>query len=686
VRYSSDYSNVQKMLPKILIANRGEIARRVIRSAKKMGIKTVAVYSDADSASLHVREADEAVCIGPAPSVESYLVIQKLVDACKLTGAKGVHPGYGFLSENKDFQSALEAEGIAFIGPGQKAIMGMGDKIESKKIAKDAGVNCIPGNPDEIKDEDTAVIVAAEIGYPVMVKASAGGGGKGMRVAWDDEGTREAYRLSKAEAASSFGDDRLLIEKFIEQPRHIEIQVMADSFGNTVYLAERECSIQRRNQKVVEEAPSPFLDEAVRKTMGEQACALAKAVDYQSAGTVEFIVDKDKNHYFLEMNTRLQVEHPITEMITGVDLVEQMIRVAAGEKLALTQADISITGWAIESRVYAEDPVKDFLPSVGLLTNYREPCSTPGVRCDSGVADGSEISMYYDPMISKLVTYAEDRPQAIERMKSALDEYVIEGVSHNISLLHDIMENEVYTSGNTSTDFIANQYPDGFSVNFTPEKEKELLAMTAVVQRAHQLRNASFEEGCGQFASFQKDLQAPFSLGVQLAKDQPVRQLNVVPLADGELMVSIDGEASVPVSSSWALEGPVVHGTVGGTNACVQAIARTPSGIKMVQHGTVYDIRVASARTAALWSHMPVPEEIDTSKYIIAPISGTIRSIAVQPGDEVAAGAEVAVLEAMKMHNVLRAETGGIVKSVNFTPGQNCDVDDFVVEFENNEA
>ena len=478
------------MLKKILVANRGEIACRVFATAKKMGIATVAVYSDADRDALHVQMADEAVNIGPAASSESYLVIEKIVQACLDTGADAVHPGYGFLSENSKFHDALDAAGIVFIGPGKKAIESMGDKITSKLIAQEAGVNCIPGYTDVVRDAEHAVEISAGIGYPVMLKASAGGGGKGMRVAMNEDECRDGFERATNEARSSFGDTRIFIEKYIQEPRHIEIQVMADGHGNVIYLGERECSIQRRHQKVIEEAPSPFLDEATRQKMGEQSCALARAVDYQSAGTVEFIADANMNFYFLEMNTRLQVEHPVTELVTGQDLVELMIRVAAGEKLPLAQEDVTMTGWAMESRVYAEDPFRNFMPSTGRLVRYAEP-QGEGVRVDSGVYEGGEVSMFYDPMIAKLITYGDDRKQAVERMVEALDNYYIRGVNHNISFLNALMVHPRFVEGRLTTNFIADEFPDGFNADLVVQDDPAIaLVVAAAAHQLHQERGS----------------------------------------------------------------------------------------------------------------------------------------------------------------------------------------------------
>ncbi|XP_075774866.1 propionyl-CoA carboxylase alpha chain, mitochondrial isoform X2 [Pelodiscus sinensis] len=492
--YTAEYDPNEKTFEKLLIANRGEIACRVIKTCKKMGIKTVAVHSDVDSSAVHVKMADEAVCVGPAPTSKSYLNMDAIMEAIKETRAQAVHPGYGFLSENKEFARRLASEGVTFIGPDTHAIQAMGDKIESKLLAKNAKVNTIPGFDGVVKDADEAVRIAREIGYPVMIKASAGGGGKGMRIAWDDEETREGFRFSSQEAASSFGDDRLLIEKFIDNPRHIEIQVLADNHGNALWLNERECSIQRRNQKVVEEAPSTFLDPETRRAMGEQAVALAKAVKYSSAGTVEFLVDAKKNFYFLEMNTRLQVEHPITECITGLDLVQEMIRVAKGYPLRHKQADIPINGWAVECRVYAEDPYKSFgLPSIGRLSQYQEPLCVSNVRVDSGIQEGSDISIYYDPMISKLITYGSDRTEALQRMEEALDNYVIRGVTHNIALLREVIIHPRFVQGDISTKFLPDVYPDGFKGHKLTDLEKrELLATATCLYVTEQLRSQQF--------------------------------------------------------------------------------------------------------------------------------------------------------------------------------------------------
>ncbi len=669
------------MFKKILIANRGEIACRVIKSARDMGIKTVAVHSDADRDAVHVEMADEAVHIGPPAASESYLVAEKILEACKQTGAEAVHPGYGFLSERASFCEALEAEGIAFVGPKPKAINAMGDKITSKKIAADAGVSTVPGFMGLIDDADHAAKIAAEIGYPVMIKASAGGGGKGMRIAWNDDEAREGFERSKSEAASSFGDDRIFIEKFVEQPRHIEIQVLGDSHGNCIYLGERECSIQRRNQKVVEEAPSPFLDEKTRKAMGEQACALAMAVDYQSAGTVEFIVDKDRNFYFLEMNTRLQVEHPVTELITGVDLVEQMIRVAAGEKLELTQDDIKLNGWAVESRLYAEDPYRNFLPSIGRLTRYRPPEEGQHgdiiVRNDTGVTEGSEISMFYDPMIAKLCTWAPSRPQAIDAMAQALDTFVIDGIEHNIPFLAALMQHPRWRDGRISTAFIDEEYPDGFAP-VEPGKE-DLKVLASIALAVELLRKDRLDRHTGRLAPHQGTLRRQWVVKVD---DHYVD----IEITDGsvsiplELEISVRGSAPKCVSSNWKPGAAVWHGHVGSraTSAQVRTVL---NGISIAWRGLSVRARAMSPDIAALDKLMPVKEPPDTSKMLLCPMPGLVVSISVEEGQEVKAGDTLAVVEAMKMENVLRAERDLTVSKLNAEPGDSLAVDAVIMEF-----
>uniref|UniRef100_A0A671T0S5 Propionyl-CoA carboxylase alpha chain, mitochondrial n=1 Tax=Sinocyclocheilus anshuiensis TaxID=1608454 RepID=A0A671T0S5_9TELE len=660
-RYSTVYDPNEKTFDKILIANRGEIACRVIKTCKKMGIKTVAVHSDVDSSAVHVKMADEAVCVGPAPTSKSYLNMDAIMNAIKQTGAQAVHPGYGFLSENKEFAKRLEAEGVTFIGPDTHAIQAMGDKIESKLIAKAAKVNTIPGFDGVVKDAEEAVKIAGEIGYPVMIKASAGGGGKGMRIAWNDEETREGFRFSSQEAASSFGDDRLLIEKFIDNPRHIEIQVLADKHGNALWLNERECSIQRRNQKVVEEAPSTFLDPDTRRAMGEQAVSLAKAVKYSSAGTVEFLVDTKKNFYFLEMNTRLQVEHPITECITGLDLVQQMILIAKGYKLQQKQSDIPINGWAIESRVYAEDPYKSFgLPSIGRLSQYQEPLDLPNVRVDSGIQEGSDISIYYDPMISKLVTYGKTREEALKKMEEALDNYVIRGVTHNIPLLREIIVHPRFVSGDISTKFLPEVYPDGFKGHMlTAGERRELLATAAALYVAAQLRSQKF---LGDLrVSIVPAESRQWELCVEL--DQGVHMLGVS-RSGNNYTVEIDGE-KVEVSGEWNLASALLPITINGKHRNLQ-----------------FKLRVLSKLAAYLSKHMPEKIPEDTSSILRSPMPGSVVAVSVKPGDNVAEGQEICVIEAMKMQNSMTAAKTAKVKSVHCKAGDTVGEGDLLVELE----
>ncbi|RCW88692.1 acetyl-CoA carboxylase biotin carboxylase subunit [Paracoccus lutimaris] len=682
------------MFKKILIANRGEIACRVIKTARKMGIKTVAVYSDADRNALHVKMADEAVHIGPSPANQSYIVIDRIMDAIRQTGAEAVHPGYGFLSENMKFAEALEAEGVAFIGPPSPAIEAMGDKITSKKIAQEAGVSTVPGYMGLIADAEEAVKISNQIGYPVMIKASAGGGGKGMRIAWNDQEAREGFESSKNEAANSFGDDRIFIEKFVTQPRHIEIQVLADKHGNAVYLHERECSIQRRNQKVIEEAPSPFLDEATRKAMGEQAVALAKAVGYSSAGTVEFIVDGQKNFYFLEMNTRLQVEHPVTELITGVDLVEQMIRVADGEPLPFTQSDLKINGWAIESRLYAEDPYRNFLPSIGRLTRYRPPAevaagplkaagnwvndSEPGdspvaVRNDTGVYEGGEISMFYDPMIAKLCTWAPTRAEAIEAMRLALDQFEVEGIGHNLPFLSAVMDHPRFVSGDISTAFIAEEYPEGFTGATLPESELiRIAASAAAMHRVAEIRRTRIT---GRLDNHERHVGEHWVVKVG-EQEFPVRitadrKGSTVEIAGRELRVESD----------WLPGQSLARLMVNGA-PLVMKVERLPSGYRLRVRGADLKTFVRRPRAAELARLMPEKLPPDTSKFLLCPMPGLIVKVNVGPGDEVQEGQALATVEAMKMENILRAEKKAVVKSVSAAPGQSLKVDDVILEFE----
>ncbi len=663
------------MFKKILIANRGEIACRVMKTAKRLGIKTVAVYSEADRLSLHVAMADEAVCIGPAPSSESYLVQKNILQAIRDTKADAVHPGYGFLSENASFARALAKAGVAFIGPKPRAITAMGDKIESKKLAEKANVSTVPGHPDAIKNAREAVRVAGKIGYPVMLKASAGGGGKGMRVAYNDEECRDGFERATSEARSSFGDDRILVEKFIEQPRHIEIQVLGDSHGNVIYLGERECSIQRRHQKVIEEAPSTFIDPETRKAMGEQAVALAKAVKYESAGTVEFIVDKDKNFYFLEMNTRLQVEHPVTELITGLDLVEQMIRVAAGEKLGLSQGDVKLTGWAIEARVYAEDPFRNFLPSIGRLTQYRAPEAAADdsiVRVDTGVYEGGQISMYYDPMIAKLATWGHDRAHATQAMRDALDGFYIRGVSHNIPFLAAVMAHKRFAAGEITTNFIAEEYPDGFHPADAVHDEPEILtAVGAIMHYAFQRRAAMIS---GQLPGHGRTVSLDWT--VVTNGDSHAVHINPV---DGGYDVRLGG-GHIAVRTVWELGNPLFEGEINGQHVCMQ-VERVDVAYRITHSGVQADVLVLSPHIAELNQLMPVKQPPDTSKLLLSPMPGLLVSVAVSEGQEVKSGEELAVIEAMKMENVMRAEKDCVVSAVRVEPGDSLAVDQIIMEF-----
>ncbi len=659
-------------IKKILVANRGEIACRVFSTAKKMGIATVAVYSDADADALHVQMADEAINIGPAASSESYLVIDKIIQACRDSGADAVHPGYGFLSENSQFRDALDDAGIIFIGPGKKAIESMGDKITSKLIAEKAGVNCIPGYTDVVRDADHAVEISTGIGYPVMLKASAGGGGKGMRVAWDESDCRDGFERATNEARSSFGDTRIFIEKYIQQPRHIEIQVMADSHGNVIYLGERECSIQRRHQKVIEEAPSPFLNETTRQKMGEQSCALAKAVDYQSAGTVEFIADADMNFYFLEMNTRLQVEHPVTELVTGQDLVEMMIRVAAGEKLALAQNDVTLTGWAMESRVYAEDPFRNFLPSIGRLSGYCEP-QGEGVRVDSGVYEGGEVSMHYDPMISKLITYGDNREAAIDLMVDALDVYYIRGVNHNISFLNALMVHPRFVAGELTTNFIAGEFPDGFNADLVPQNNPHIAVVVAAAVHQEYRERSSQISGQSEGHEYQVPDKWVVITG---AEEIPVSMT----LTMSGFLVSI-GNDDYTVETDWALGEPLFEAEINGQAVTVQ-VERSGSGYKLFYRGAEINAMVLSPKAAELNRLMLEKVPADLSRFLLSPMPGLLVKLAVKVGDQVKAGEELAVVEAMKMENSLRAINDGIVAKISADAGDSLMVDQAILEFE----
>lgn len=662
------------MFKKILIANRGEIACRVIKTARKMGIKSVAVYSEADASARHVELADEAVCIGPAASKESYLVIEKIIAACKQTGAEAVHPGYGFLSENADFCRQLEANGIVFIGPKVLALESMGDKIASKKLANEAKVNTIPGYNDPIDTPEQAVEIAKGIGYPVMIKASAGGGGKGLRVAFDDKEAFEGFASCKNEAKNAFGDDRVFIEKFVEEPRHIEIQVLGDAHGNVVYLNERDCSIQRRHQKVIEEAPSPFIDPATRKAMGEQAVALAKAVQYQSAGTVEFVVGKDKSFYFLEMNTRLQVEHPVTELITGLDLVEQMIRVAAGEKLAFGQSDVQLNGWSMECRINAEDPFRGFLPSTGRLVKFAPPQEVPGqVRVDTGVYDGGEISMFYDSMIAKLIVHAATREQAIERMRDALNSFVIRGISSNIPFQSALMQHPRFQAGNFTTAFIAEEYPKGFDASDVPHDDPALLlSVAAFVHRTYIDRAAAVT---GQLPGHE------LKVGDEWVVLRDGVSHNVtVENAEGGYDVTYSGE-TFKLRSDWKLGEALFEGTVNGEPFTMQ-LERRKLAYRLFHWGTQVDLIVMRARAAELLSLMPEKQAPDMSKFLLSPMPGLLREVAVTVGQEVKAGEKLAVIEAMKMENILKAEQDGKVKKVSAAAGESLSVDQIIIEFE----
>jgi propionyl-CoA carboxylase alpha chain len=637
-----------------------------------MGIATVAVYSEADAGALHVEMADEAVCVGPAPSAESYLVIENIMQAIRDTGAEAVHPGYGFLSENSAFAKALEKEKIVFIGPGIKAIAAMGDKIESKKLAHEANVNTVPGHLGIIADEKEAVKIAKEIGYPVMIKASAGGGGKGMRVARNDKQAAEGFRSAASEAKSSFADDRVFVEKFIEDPRHIEIQVLADGHGNTVHLGERECSIQRRHQKVIEEAPSPLLDAKTRAEMGAQAVALAKAVDYRSAGTVEFIVDSNRNFYFLEMNTRLQVEHPVTEYVTGLDLVEQMIRVAAGEKLSFGQGDVKLEGWAVEARVYAEDPFRNFMPSTGRLVRYRPPAETDGVRVDTGVYEGGEISMFYDPMVAKLIAGGRTRDEAIATMRDALDAYYIRGISHNIPFLAALMAHPRFVEGRLTTAFIEEEYPEGFRLEDALHDDPKLLvAVAATLHRVMEDRAATIS---GQMRGHERAVGEEF-VALMGSEEFP---LTVRREPHG---AEIDcGGQTYAVRSGWKPGYPLFKGEVNARTVCIQA-DRVGISWRLSHAGSRVDIMVLTPRGAEM--HRLMPEKIppDLSRYLLSPMPGLLVRVSVAPGEKIKAGQELAGVEAMRMENVLRAERDGVVAAIHAEPGSNLAVEAKILEF-----
>ena len=682
------------MFTKILIANRGEIACRVIATAKKMGIATVAVYSEADKDARHVQLADEAVLIGPAPSRESYLVADKIIAAAKQTGAQAIHPGYGFLSENEAFARRVEEEGMAFIGPKHFSIAAMGDKIASKKLANAAKVNTIPGWNDAIESAERAVEIAKDIGYPVMIKASAGGGGKGLRVAFKDKEALEGFTACQNEARNSFGDDRIFIEKFVLEPRHIEIQVLGDSHGNVIYLNERECSIQRRHQKVIEEAPSPFISDATRKAMGEQAVALAKAVNYQSAGTVEFVVGKDQDFYFLEMNTRLQVEHPVTECITGVDLVELMIRVAAGEKLPLTQADVKRDGWAIECRINAEDPFRNFLPSTGRLVRFAPPAQSMwqgntadllGVRVDTGVQDGGEIPMFYDSMIAKLIVHGKDRLDAIAKMREALNGFVIRGISSNIPFQAALLAHPKFVAGDFNTGFIAEHYGHGFRAEDVPHDDADfLVALAAFVRRKSRERAAGLS---GQLPGYGVKVGHDFCVIVLGATGEHVYKPVHVDEVVGELgsaVVTVAGKRYA-MSSPSRLNDICITGQSNGepfTAQIERGTPRNPLALVVQHNGTRIETMVVSPRMAELHALMPFKAPADMSKYVLSPMPGLLVEVAVQPGQKVQAGERVAVIEAMKMENVLFAAADGVVGKVLASKGESLVVDQPIVEFE----
>jgi len=668
------------MFSKILIANRGEIACRVIRSARAMGIRTVAVYSDADREARHVAEADEAIHIGAAAASESYLLEDRIIQACQQSGAEAVHPGYGFLSENTRFAELLEEHGIVFIGPGARAIQAMGDKITSKRLAQQAGVNTIPGQDGVVPDADSAVAAAAQIGYPVMIKASAGGGGKGMRVARDDDQCRDGFIRATSEALSSFGDGRILMEKYVEQPRHIEIQIIADSHGNVVTLNERECSIQRRHQKVIEEAPSPFIDPGTRAAMSQQAIDLAKAVDYRSAGTVEFVVDGNRNFYFLEMNTRLQVEHPVTELITGLDLVELMIRVADGEKLPVTQEDIGIDGWAMEARIYAESPYRGFLPSTGRLRKYRPPAEGSHVRVDTGVVEGSEISMFYDPMISKLITWGETRERAIQSMRRSLGQYYIRGVDTNLPFVQAIMNHPRFQGGDISTDFIADEYPDGFPPqSLSAAMLGNLVPVMAAVHFRLMQRSKTITD---QAPGYGRKTGAEWAVIIG-RETHPVR----IRKGDGSSsgggvawLVEYDGQEYV-VEDEWSPLEVVYSGKVNGVPVDL-LLERNGFSFDVTYEGCLNRVFMVTAQTAELNQRMPVKQAADQSRYLLSPMPGLLVSLSVEVGHTVKAGQELAVIEAMKMENSLRAEQDCVIREILVEAGSILEVDQPVMEFE----
>ncbi len=670
------------MFKKILIANRGEIACRVTRTARKMGIRAVAVFSEADKDALHVAQADEAVCIGPPPSTESYLDIDRVIRACKGTGAEAIHPGYGFLAENALFAERIAEEGLTFIGPGVDAITSMGDKITSKKLAQEAGVPTIPGSTEVIKDASHAVAVAGEIGYPVMLKATAGGGGKGMRVAHNGAECSDGFERATSEARSSFGDARVFIEKFIEEPRHIEIQVLGDSQGNIIHLGERECSLQRRHQKVIEEAPSPFLDEATRSSMGQQAVALARAVHYRSAGTVEFIVDADRNFFFLEMNTRLQVEHPVTELRTGLDLVEWMIRIAAGEALPWSQSEVPFRGWAIEARIYAEDPSRNFLPSIGRLVRYLPPAESAHVRVDTGVGEGGEVSMHYDPLIAKLITHDATREQAIAHMRCALDQFTIRGVSHNISFLAALVDHARFRDAELSTNLIAQEYPDGFHpADATDDQPARLAAVAAAIHQRYVERAAQIS---GQLPGHERKIDDGYVV-VMGGELRPVEIRSVeAQSVDGVQAIGheviCDGQC-YRVQSDWRLGQPLFTGSINGHPIHLQ-VERHHLTYRLFHGGSQVDMMVLTPHAAKLLDWLPEKERPDLSKHLLSPMPGLLAQVMVGEGDQIKSGQSLAVVEAMKMENVLLARCDGKVAKVIASVGQTLAVDQLILEFE----
>ncbi|MBT8524829.1 acetyl-CoA carboxylase biotin carboxylase subunit [Polynucleobacter paneuropaeus] len=675
-----------KMFKKILIANRGEIACRVIKTAQKMGIKTVAVYSEADKEARHVQMADESVCIGPAPSRESYLVMDRIIQACKDTGAEAVHPGYGFLSENELFAKRCEEEGIVFIGPKHQSIAAMGDKIASKKLALEAKVNTIPGHNEAIATTEEAVKIAQGIGYPVMIKASAGGGGKGLRVAFNDKEAAEGFAACKTEAMSSFGDDRIFIEKFVEGPRHIEIQVLGDAYGNIVYLGERDCSIQRRHQKVIEEAPSPFIDPATRKAMGEQAVALAKAVNYQSAGTVEFVVGKDKSFYFLEMNTRLQVEHPVTEGITGLDLVEQMIRVAAGEKLAFKQEEVKLDGWSMECRINADDPFRNFLPSTGRLVKYRPPAEQDGVRVDTGVYEGGEIPMYYDSMIAKLIVHGKDRAEVIQKMRDALNNFVIRGIHSNVPFQAALLQHPRFVSGDFTTGFIAEEYPQGFKKDSVQPADPNRLAALAAFMRYRYLEHIKLIDG--QLAGHEMVIAKQFVIVSSKrvgASEDPYELPARIELKQGVYSVYIDaadGLSRYDIESTWRPGDITLHARINGTSKITAQVERRGVKYHLVLDGAQYNCMVLSPLGAELQRRMPVKLPPDTSKLVLSPMPGLLTKIFVKAGESVTAGQKLAAIEAMKMENTLSAVQDGIISEICAKEGDSLAVDQLIIRFQ----